>query len=433
MNVLLQQTIALWQEGPDSPAPIERTFPAGEQAAREAQLDRFLESVQAELRSLPRTRRERSEARERISSAFERFARTALDFEDPHLDLLVRGGFSAVGTSLARQARHFDPAVTIADILQACRNAWTACGLQALVGRPMQVTPAIFAYSMLYPYTDNYLDDFAASRADKLGFSARFGRRLAGEAVAPANERESAIWRLIGLIEGQYDRATSPQVFQSLLAIHRAQENSLRLLRQRPSAGAVNVLTLSFAKGGASVMADGHLAAGSLSEAEADFVFAWGVLLQLADDLQDVRQDCRDGALTLFSQAAGHEPLDALTNRTLHFAERVMRKLDRLPGADCRALKELIRRSSTSLLIRCAGEAGEFYTRDYLAELETHSPFRYSFLNDRRHRLARYQGPIFKLFDAFLEGDEDEPAFPFLPSSQFAVIHHQLRKSETDN
>lgn len=49
--------------------------------------------------------------------------------------------------------------VTTKDILQASRNAWTARALQMLLGRDMGLTPAIFAYSMFYPYADNYLDD----------------------------------------------------------------------------------------------------------------------------------------------------------------------------------------------------------------------------------------------------------------------------------
>ena len=94
--------------------------------------------------------------------------------------MLLKGGFAAIGTELAREARRFDPAVSTADILQASRNAWTACGLQMLLGRKMRLTPAIFAYSMLYPYTDNYMDDPATPAEAKLGFSARFGRRLEG-------------------------------------------------------------------------------------------------------------------------------------------------------------------------------------------------------------------------------------------------------------
>jgi len=342
---LLQQAIALWNESPISLPAFERVFTADEQAARERQLDRFLQGIEIELRSVPRTRSERQGARERITSVFACFARTGLDLEDRHLDLLLGGGFSTIGTDLAKCARRFDPGVSTADILQASRNAWTACALQLLLGRPMRLTPSIFAYSMLYPYSDNYLDDPSVSRDAKLGFSARFGRRLAGDAVAPANSLESAIWRLVERIEEQYDRANWPGVFMSLLEIHCAQNNSIRLLRRGPDAQPVDVVKLSFDKGGASVLTDGYLAAGSLTPEEAHAIFCWGVFLQLADDLQDVRQDCQDGMLTVFSEIAGQKPLDERTSRTLQFAQTVLGLMDCLPGGNCRELRELIARS----------------------------------------------------------------------------------------
>jgi hypothetical protein len=414
---LLQQAITLWNESPLCAPAFERLFTADEQAARERELDRFLQGIEVELHSVPRTRSERQAARERITSVFAGFARTGLDLEDRHLELLLGGGFSNIGTDLAKCARRFDPAVSTADILQASRNAWTACALQVLLGRPMRLTPSIFAYSMLYPYSDNYLDDPSVSREAKLGFSARFGRRLAGDAVAPANPLEAAIWRLIERIEEEYDRARWPEVFTSLLAIHGAQNNSIHLLRRGADAQPVDVVKLSCDKGGASVLTDGYLAAGSLTAEAAQTIFCWGVFLQLADDLQDVRQDSQDGMLTVFSEIAGREPLDERTNRTLQFGQSVMGSMDRLPGGNCRELRELIERSSRSLVIHAAGEAPDLYTSDYLAELETYSPFRFSFLNDRRKRLESRKGILNRLFEAFLAGDEDEPAFPLLPSS----------------
>ena len=414
---LLEESIAIWKESPACLPGFERTFTAVEQAVREAQLDTFLESIERELRSLPRNRPERQAARERITRAFAGFARAGLDLEDRHLELLLGGGFPALGTELARRARRFDPGVSTADILQASRNTWTACALQLLLGGTMQLTDSIFAYSMLYPYTDNYLDAPSVSGEAKLGFNARFGRRLAGEEAAPENHHEELIWRLVGLIEGQYDRAAWPQVFASLMAIHHAQQNSIRLLRLGRGEEGVDVVRLSFDKGGASVLADGYLAGGALSREQAQFAFTWGVLLQLADDLQDVREDCRDGMLTVFSEIAGREPLDERTSRTLQFGKRVMGWIDGVAGPDCGALKEMIERSSRSLLIRAAGEAPDLYTGGYLAELEVHSPFRFAFLNDRRQRLASRSGLLSRVFEAFLAGDEDEPAFPLLPSS----------------
>src|SRR5208337_5201388 len=104
-----------------------------------------------------------------------------------------------------------------------------------------------------------------------------------------------------------------------------AQENSLRQRASPPSLHGPDIIKLSFEKGGASVLADGHLAAGSLSCEEAQFLFGWGALLQLVDDLQDLRQDRRDAALTIFTQAAGRVPLDELATHTLSFGQKVMR------------------------------------------------------------------------------------------------------------
>jgi hypothetical protein len=413
----VERATALWQTCPANLPPFAHSYDVAAQAAREMELGRFVGSVEAELHSLPRTRSERQATHERITSAFVRFSRTGLDLSDSHLDLLLQGGFAAIGTELAREARRFDPAVSTTDILQASRNAWTACGLQMLLGQKMRLTPAIFAYSMLYPYTDNYMDDPATLPEAKLSFSARFGRRLEGHLIAPVNDREATIWRLVGMIEEQYPRAEWPPVFASLMDIHHAQENSIRLLRQGPSTVETVVLKLSFEKGGASVLADAYLAAGTLSQEQAQFAFNWGVVLQLADDLQDVQQDRQNRVLTLFSKAADEGPLDALTSRVLQFAQRIAHQMQRLPSHDCQTLKGLVQKSSGSLLIRSAGEAGELYSQDYLAELETHSPFRFSFLDRQRNRLARRRGLLAKLFEAFLAGGGDEPAFPLLPSS----------------
>ncbi len=414
---LLEESLAIWHDCPARLPHFEHSISAQEQSAREPQLDRFIKCIHSEIHHPPQTRTDRQAARERITGAFKEFGTMALQLEDQHIRLMLEGGLSDVGTHLAREARRFDPSVNVADILQANRNAWTACSLQLLFGHQMRLSPAIFAYSMLYPYSDNYLDDAAVSADEKRGFSTRFGHRLKGDRVIPANAHESTIWRLVKLVECQYARDSFPQVFDSLMRIHRAQEQSIHLLRKGAASGDVDVLRLCFEKGGASVLADGYLAAGSLTYEQARFVFHWGVLLQLADDLQDVAEDRRNGVLTLFSKAAGHEPLDELTSRTLQYCLRVMLTMHGLPGTDCLALKQLIQRSCLSLIVRSAAEAERFYTAPYLEILESHSPFRFAFLNERRRQLAARSSLLVRLFEAFLAGEPDEPAFPWLPSS----------------
>lgn len=415
MTELLESSLALWRECPANLPAFDRSFTVAEQAEREARMDVFLHSLEGELRRPPATRSERQAMHERLTAAFAGFGRTALNLQDSHLQILLAGGFSGIGNAMARQARCFDPDVSVADIFQATRNAWTACGLQVLFGGSMCLSPSIFAYSMLYPYTDNYLDDPETPAATKRGFNERFSRRLRGGAVVPEGKHEATIWRLVERIESQYAREQYPQVFESLLRIQAAQENSLRLLRQTPELD--DVLSLSFEKGGSSVLADGYLAAGTLTAAQARFAFDWGVFLQLADDLQDVQEDLQHGVRTVFSLAAGREPLDALTNRLMQFGGRVMMQMHDLPGVGALPLRQLIARSCLSFLVRSAGEAGELYSPDYVARIESLSPFRFAFLNDRRRRFARHSGLLARLFEAFLAGDPDEPAFPLLPGS----------------
>ena len=400
-----------WREADAAPPGFLPFYPAREQTRREGRLDRYLDAVEAELRATPRTAAEQAAAQERLTAAFRVFAHEALDFEDRHLDLLLTGGFTGTGRELARAARLFDASMSAGDIFQASRNAWTTNGLQILLGLEARLTPAIFGYSMLYPVTDNYLDEPGVSKADKHAFNQRFGARLAGEDVAPAGRHEEQAWSLVGLIESQYARAEYPEVFASLCDIQRAQERSLELHRGAP-AGAADVLDISFDKGGTSVLADAWLAAGSLAPSEAEFAFAWGVALQLGDDLQDVAADARDGIRTVFSDVAGRQPLDAVTNRGFQFGARVLAGLDGGGAAAPAAIKELIRTSFFLLLTGAVGDARQYYSAAYVRELESRSPFTFDFLKSRRRRFTRKRGILERLASAFSGTGATEPGPP---------------------
>lgn len=407
---LHEEALELWAQCPAELTPAKGGVDPEARRAHEAGLERFLSVLEAEVRALPKTRGERLRAHGRITEAFTHFGREVLGLDDSQLALLLDGGLSSVGTRLARRARQFDPKVSLADILQATRNAWTACGLQRLFGRPMGLTPSIFAYSMLYPYTDNYLDDSGVALEAKRAFSASFGRRLAGEMVPAANRHEEHIWGLVSLIESEYARPENPGVFESLLDIHRAQFRSLRL---RKGMNGAETLPVVFEKGGTSVLADAWLAAGRLDEQQMRFSYLWGVVLQMGDDLQDLEEDLASGVTTAFSARAGVEPLDALTARTLQFTLRVMSCLP--AGARDGALGRLIRRSSLSLIVRSAGAAARYHTPEFAARLEAQSPFGSGFLDAQRELMQRHRVGLARLFEAFLAGDEDEPAFPHLP------------------
>lgn len=401
-------TTEIWHAcASESPQP-PRLYTSDQQEQHEQAYDHALHTVEADLQCKPATSSEQLNLQNRAIASFGLFAARALHLDDAGIQLLTRE-FLPVGTQLAHWARRFDPDLPMDEIIQAARNAWTACGLQPLLGKPVTLTPAIFGYSMLYPYSDNLLDDEKISAEDKRQFSHRFRLRLLGQPLPFSNHREQAIAQLIALIESQYPRGLFPAVFDCLLAIHQAQEQSLTQLHGRNGTHS-DVLHLSCAKGGTSVLADACLARGSLAEIESQFAFEWGVLLQLGDDLQDLRDDLRRGSLTVFSQAvAADKPLDNLALQLLSFSEKVGHRMDCLPNATP-TLKDLLKMSWRSLILRAIADSHEFFSPGFLLEAEQASSFRFSFLRNRSGRLASQQGLYATIFDHIVPDNAPNPA-----------------------
>jgi hypothetical protein len=361
---------------------------------------RFLNQVDQLLSHPPRGREEARAAQNRLGAAFRSLAEEAVGFTAAQLEGLPSQAFSEASEEFVRRARAFDRGLSGEDIYQAGRNAWTAHGLQWLLHMPVQLTPSILGYSLLYPYTDNFLDDPEIPAAAKLAFNERFRRRLAGETPVPVDAYERTIFDLVSMIEGQYPRSEYPAVFDSLLEIHQAQSRSLKLLRGASAAGAVDVIGLSFHKGGTSVLVDGYLVSGSLDPAQRQYTYGHGIFAQLLDDMEDVRQDRLAGRLTLYSRSQDHAPLDALANRTFHFGRRI------LMGLDCfdveESSRDLIRRGADLFLIDAISRTDEYYSQSYLRELEVHSPFRFSFLKVQRDRFFKRYGSQGKWMETLL-------------------------------
>lgn len=377
-------------------------FSREEQQKREDAYDEALRRVEREAKQARRGGKHRAEAQRRVVGVFPEFATVALGLEEEAV-LMLTDGFIPIGTQFAQWATRFDPELPMTDVVQACRNAWTVCGIQPLVGDRMEMTPAIVGYSLLYPYSDNYLDDERTSTERKLQFSGRFRDRLCGLHLCPRDRHEDAVWAMVALIEAQYPRRSYPRVYESLLAIHQAQENSIAQQKRSKHLSDADVLRLSCAKGGTSVLADACLCHGSLTDAEARFAFSWGVLLQLGDDLQDVQEDLKQGSATLFTRAAkAGIPLDGLVRQLLDFSTQVADQVDALPHGDA-PLKRLLRMSWRSLIVMAVARSHRFFTPAFLADVEPTSPFRFEFLRARHKRLSGRSGLYRMLFESFLQ------------------------------
>lgn len=396
-----------WEACAGRPLPAAPAYDAGEQRRRERIYDAALVSVEEEARKKPRNAADRAALQNKLTRVFGHFAATALDLPDDAVELITHD-FVALGAAFAREARRFDCHLQMEDIFQACRNAWTAGGLQSLLGLPVAITPSMLGYSLLYPYSDNYLDSTSVSPGQKLRFSERFRRRLCGDALAPGNNREAAIWACVALVEAQYPRDEFPHVYESLLAIHRAQEQSIVQAREFGECSPGQLLHISFAKGGTSVLADAFLASGNLDERDAELAFEWGAVLQLGDDLEDVRADMRRGSSTLFTRAVqAHMPLDGLAAQLLNFSAQTALRMNRFPHGSA-TLKNLLRVSWRSIVLAGIANSPELFSPAFLHQAEAQSPFRFDFLRSRNKHLERRNGLYTKLFRALLDETETQ-------------------------
>jgi hypothetical protein len=390
--------IDLWWQCPVSLPPLGLTYTSRQQREHEGEAGRFLDWLQREVKHLPPPGLPRRAFQEQLEGAVSEFVKIAFGLESRHLEAIRTYSFLEILDAFAKAARRFDPQVREADIYQASRNVWSMNFIQLLLQQTVELTPSIAAYSLLYPYTDNYLDDPAVSSEIKRAFNERLGLHIAGEPQVPANRMERMIFDLVGQIEGQFERDRFPEVYSALHTIYQAQSASVGLLGDR-SPYEVDILGMTFQKGGTSVLADGYLVAGNLDADGREFTYHYGAFTQLMDDLEDVVQDRMNGQMSIFSQAAGRWPLDAITNRTFHFGNLLLATIDRITPAGTQAFQEILHKSFAPLLIASIGAADTFYSRAYVQEMEAHFPVRFSFLKARRKQLERSRLPVTALLN----------------------------------
>jgi hypothetical protein len=367
--------LELWRRTDAGPPTLGDPVADHRQKENARAAERLIEDVASRCEAWPAPGPARSAWRGEVRERVRRFGEEHLGWPDGYRSLLLSDVLGDTTATFVREARAFDPCLRAEEVGQALRNVWIMNCLQLLLDQEVSFTPAIFGYSMLYPLTDNLLDDTAVSLRTKAGFHHRLGRRLRGERLLPATAHEQKVFALVERIESQYRRDRSPGVFESLLAIHRAQGASLAQQGNDIPLSRKRILALTVAKGGASVLADGYLVRGDLRSDEAELCFGYGVFLQLLDDLQDVRTDTDAGHVTLFTMAARHGTLDRVAGRLHRFMNLVMLGSPRIAGLAHADRRDLVLRSCTFLLVGSIARNRSLFGRSFVRQVEECWPF----------------------------------------------------------
>ncbi len=369
-----------WAEANAGSLEFGRAVCLAAKLEREHRADLYHEHIESTLRRWPASAAKRAVWRQDLLRALRQMAGDCLECDAEGLNRLFTAEALEATGLFVRQARAFAPAITDESLFQALRNLWVIHSLQLFLRSPIALSPALFAYSMLYPWTDNCLDDLRLAPAAKIAFGDWLALRLAGVRAPPRDFHSDQVCRLVGMIERLYQRAEFPQVYLSLRAIHAAQMRSLEQQDAARARDEAALLSLSIAKGGTSVLADACLVRGWLTDDEAEFMFAYGVLLQLMDDLQDMRDDLANRHATIFTRQSTLGPLDGITARLWAFTQTVLGSFSRFAAMQPGSLKSLIRNNLRLLLLQAVARTQEFYTPDFVMRLEACCPVRFGYL-----------------------------------------------------
>lgn len=265
-------------------------------------------------------------------------------------EFLVNNKTYSVTIEFIKRAQKFKPNMPFDSMQQALRNIWVMTVLQIYFNTEIELTDAMFAYSMLYPLTDNYLDDKYISKETKNEFSKRFFKKIKNNEDLAENKREKEMFYMIDLISNQYSRDKYPELYESLLSILDAQNKSIHQ-QKLTSIFDIDMLEYTFYKGGTSVLADAYLVKGNLNQEEIQFAFTYGIILQLADDLQDTGEDLNNEHYTMMNLQAQHKNLDEIYFKYKNFIKSFLEEQHKIDNEKRKALKTIVKVSIDLIIL----------------------------------------------------------------------------------
>lgn len=385
---LKDKYLAIWWETTTEPENKNKRISFVDKLKNEKRIEDFRKQLFKTLKVIPEKHEEENWKNE-VFRQIKDMESSVSNYEESVIDFFIGNGYAKITEEFINEVKRFDSNMSVYDIFQAIRNVWIMNSIQILYDMEVKLTPSIFAYSMLYPYSDNYLDDSSISFEDKIEFNQKFRRWLLGENDDPSNTMEKHIYNLVKMIENEFERRNYPEVFDSLLAIHKAQEKSLTQQKEKTLPHEKDIIGISFEKGGTSVLADAYLVRGQLEKNEAEFMFCYGVLLQIIDDLQDIDEDSQNIHMTIFSQIVDKYDCDRLVNKLMNFINNFFDNETTFISDDANILKKVIRDCSSIMIFEAISKNKNKFGKEYIKDIESYGVVRYSYLKKIKKKFQK--------------------------------------------
>ena len=361
---LLKQVKEAWENAPEKEPDFLQEYQLVEQKENEKRLSQHIEQVRAQLESYPpfawqvlsRTKWKRNT--EKLLKSM--LLKEPLLLMEKVMTVECFDRFYKETKRFIGNAREFDESISIEDLGQALRNYLVYAIFLELNGKEQCCKPSIFGYSMLYPYTDNYIDNAVIAIEDKKHYNKLIENKLRGNPFEILSEHEKKTAELLDDIAKDY--ASSDEVFKGLYYMLEAQKNSQRQSDKKEELKEEEILDISIYKGGLSVLLDRYFIDKDFNGRDLYFYYGFGFLLQLCDDLQDITQDGEEESRTVFTVCRRKEETAAKVNKLLHFTKELFEECD----GENKAFKEFILGNCYLLILFSAAGSRKHLTDEWL-------------------------------------------------------------------
>lgn len=269
-----------------------------------------------------------------------------------------------------RQTRKFDSEISLESIWQALRNYFIYAVTSDLQGQPQKCKDDIVSYSLLYPYTDNYIDEKEHTESEKKAYNEMIRDVLCDRPVMVEKGISEKTYQLLDRLWDGYDGEKRKEVQNLLLLMLEAQSNSIRQQSGEEQLTEEEILRISVYKGSMSVLIDYFFTVFKMKKEEIDFYMKFGFLLQLADDLQDVKEDKKSGSQTVMVKRSKDGTLEEAVNHLLHFIHQIFEEFT--PVND--GLKSFMEQHCYTMVIGTVMINSECFSKDYIRKMECFFP-----------------------------------------------------------
>lgn len=302
-----------------------------------------------------------------------------------------------------RHVRKFAPDLSFEGIGQALRNYIVYVMFKEINQIKSGFNMACFGYSMLYPFTDNYIDNERYSIEEKLSYNQMIRDKIEDREVHPQTIHERKTCELFQAIESEYPRTKDSTVFTLLHMILEAQEDSIRQQNTGVIISAEERLNISLCKGGISVLIDRFFVKKEITNEDLSFYLGFGLILQLTDDLQDMKEDSEQFHQTIFTVDLNHEQVEKLVNKLIHFVCQTINSYQ----AQNDNLMKFILYHCYQLILSSVVDNKEFFSKEYINKLEKYFLVSYPFLEQLKKKQTenkdiKYQDTYLRILDEMI-------------------------------